>query len=253
MYHVGFIDDVLRILRCVCFNCSRLLLDKARAQRKHGHSESILCFAFLPSTSTIDRQKSRRTNTSNNLPITQSRPQNDEQVKRIVATRRRGARLKALHDLCKGSTKRMCLGSKPPEGADPILGAEMAGCGTMQVGASFAGLLLNWLGSRLDFIETKKKIADLTSLLTSLTNQPTNPPIPADVPPGRAARDGHLPRGGRGRSAGPRPQAGMWVVYVGGWVGGWVKVLFVCRDGWMGCGWGGGRGRAKSRDSMTPI
>jgi hypothetical protein len=60
--------------------------------------------------------------------------QNDEQVKRIVATRRRGARLKALHDLCKGSTKRMCMGSKPPEGVDPIMGAEMAGCGTMQVG-----------------------------------------------------------------------------------------------------------------------
>lgn len=68
------------------------------------------------------------------------RQQNDEQVKRIVATRRRGARLKALHDLCKGSTKRMCTGTKPPEGVDPIMGAEMAGCGTMQVcGAG------NWL------------------------------------------------------------------------------------------------------------
>lgn len=30
VYHVGFVDDVLRILRCVCFNCSRLLLDKVR-------------------------------------------------------------------------------------------------------------------------------------------------------------------------------------------------------------------------------
>lgn len=30
VYHVGFVDDVMRILRCVCFNCSRLLLDKVR-------------------------------------------------------------------------------------------------------------------------------------------------------------------------------------------------------------------------------
>ena len=28
VYHVGFIDDVVRILRCVCFHCSRLLADK---------------------------------------------------------------------------------------------------------------------------------------------------------------------------------------------------------------------------------
>lgn len=28
VYHCGFIDDVVRILRCVCFQCSRLLLDE---------------------------------------------------------------------------------------------------------------------------------------------------------------------------------------------------------------------------------
>lgn len=28
VYHCGFIEDVVRILRCVCFNCSRLLLDE---------------------------------------------------------------------------------------------------------------------------------------------------------------------------------------------------------------------------------
>ena len=28
VYHVGFIDDVVKILRCVCYHCSRLLLDK---------------------------------------------------------------------------------------------------------------------------------------------------------------------------------------------------------------------------------
>lgn len=27
VYHVGFIDDVVRILRCVCYHCSRLLID----------------------------------------------------------------------------------------------------------------------------------------------------------------------------------------------------------------------------------
>lgn len=29
VYHCGFVDDVVRILRCVCFQCSRLLLDEA--------------------------------------------------------------------------------------------------------------------------------------------------------------------------------------------------------------------------------
>ena len=28
VYHCGFIDEVVRILRCVCFQCSRLLLDE---------------------------------------------------------------------------------------------------------------------------------------------------------------------------------------------------------------------------------
>lgn len=147
MYHVGFIDDVLRILRCVCFNCSRLLLDKARAQQSyHAWVPSI-----HPTNRSTDKNHAVPTHriTSPSPPLS---PQNDEQVKRIVATRRRGARLKALHDLCKGSTKRMCLGSKPPEGADPILGAEMAGCGTMQVGASCAGLLLHVCGLGVDFI-----------------------------------------------------------------------------------------------------
>jgi DNA-directed RNA polymerase beta' subunit len=27
VYHAGFVNDVVKILRCVCFYCSRLLLD----------------------------------------------------------------------------------------------------------------------------------------------------------------------------------------------------------------------------------
>lgn len=27
VYHAGYVDDVIKILRCVCFYCSRLLLD----------------------------------------------------------------------------------------------------------------------------------------------------------------------------------------------------------------------------------
>lgn len=30
VYHAGFVDDVVKILRCVCFYCSRLLLDLVR-------------------------------------------------------------------------------------------------------------------------------------------------------------------------------------------------------------------------------
>lgn len=34
VYHCGFVDDVVRILRCVCFQCSRLLLDEADPKDK---------------------------------------------------------------------------------------------------------------------------------------------------------------------------------------------------------------------------
>lgn len=90
VYHVGFVDDVLRILRCVCYNCSRLMIDPK-----------------------------------------------DEMVKRILATRRRAARLKALHELCLKGSKRVCVGSPVPEGvsADPLAAAAAAedqGCGAMQ-------------------------------------------------------------------------------------------------------------------------
>jgi DNA-directed RNA polymerase II subunit RPB1 len=34
VYHCGFIDQVVRILRCVCFKCSRLLLDENSAKDK---------------------------------------------------------------------------------------------------------------------------------------------------------------------------------------------------------------------------
>jgi DNA-directed RNA polymerase II subunit RPB1 len=33
MFHVGFIDKVLRLLRCVCYKCSKLLCDEASAGR----------------------------------------------------------------------------------------------------------------------------------------------------------------------------------------------------------------------------
>jgi len=91
VYHNGFVDDVLRILRCVCYNCSRLMVDPK-----------------------------------------------DELVKRIVATRRRAARLKAIHEICVKGTKRVCVGSPVPEGmaaADPFAAAAAAedqGCGAMQ-------------------------------------------------------------------------------------------------------------------------
>ena len=29
VYHIGFLDDVIKILRCVCYHCSRLLVDKS--------------------------------------------------------------------------------------------------------------------------------------------------------------------------------------------------------------------------------
>ena len=28
VYHIGFLDIINKILRCVCYNCSRLLVDK---------------------------------------------------------------------------------------------------------------------------------------------------------------------------------------------------------------------------------
>ena len=28
VYHVGYIDQVVKILRCVCYNCSRLMIDR---------------------------------------------------------------------------------------------------------------------------------------------------------------------------------------------------------------------------------
>ena len=34
VYHVGFIDDVVKILRCVCFHCSKLLIDPSDHQFK---------------------------------------------------------------------------------------------------------------------------------------------------------------------------------------------------------------------------
>lgn len=36
VYHVGFIDDVLRILRCVCYHCSRLLVDNRDLKGKRA-------------------------------------------------------------------------------------------------------------------------------------------------------------------------------------------------------------------------
>lgn len=38
VYHVGFVDDVLKILRCVCFNCSRLMLDTVSPPTAHSSS-----------------------------------------------------------------------------------------------------------------------------------------------------------------------------------------------------------------------
>lgn len=57
---------------------------------------------------------------------------NDDMVKRIIATRRKGLRLKALHEICVKGTKRVCVGSPLPEGSDPALEAESHGCGAMQ-------------------------------------------------------------------------------------------------------------------------
>ena len=30
VYHCGFIDEVIKVLRCVCYHCSRLLADESR-------------------------------------------------------------------------------------------------------------------------------------------------------------------------------------------------------------------------------
>jgi DNA-directed RNA polymerase II subunit RPB1 len=32
VYHVGLIDYVLRVLRCVCYNCSKLLAPREKAK-----------------------------------------------------------------------------------------------------------------------------------------------------------------------------------------------------------------------------
>jgi DNA-directed RNA polymerase II subunit RPB1 len=38
MFHIGFLKTVLKVLRCVCYNCSRLLADQVRrCQRVCGH------------------------------------------------------------------------------------------------------------------------------------------------------------------------------------------------------------------------
>ncbi|CAM9294553.1 unnamed protein product [Ectocarpus fasciculatus] len=36
VYHVGFIDDVVRVLRCVCYHCSRLLIDPSDHKAKRA-------------------------------------------------------------------------------------------------------------------------------------------------------------------------------------------------------------------------
>jgi len=36
VFHSGFIDDVVKILRCVCFHCSRLLIDRKDHRAKHA-------------------------------------------------------------------------------------------------------------------------------------------------------------------------------------------------------------------------
>lgn len=36
VYHCGFVDEVLKILRCVCFHCSRLLLDENDPKHKNA-------------------------------------------------------------------------------------------------------------------------------------------------------------------------------------------------------------------------
>ena len=33
VYHVGYIDQVVKLLRCVCFHCSRLMVDRKKAKR----------------------------------------------------------------------------------------------------------------------------------------------------------------------------------------------------------------------------
>jgi DNA-directed RNA polymerase beta' subunit len=38
MFHIGFLKTVLKVLRCVCYNCSRLLADQVRrCHRVCGH------------------------------------------------------------------------------------------------------------------------------------------------------------------------------------------------------------------------
>lgn len=44
MYHVGFMKTVLSIMRCVCFNCSKIL---AAEVRRNLSSDSIPCFTSL--------------------------------------------------------------------------------------------------------------------------------------------------------------------------------------------------------------
>jgi len=36
VYHCGFIDDVVKILRCVCFHCSQLLIDRKDHRAKNA-------------------------------------------------------------------------------------------------------------------------------------------------------------------------------------------------------------------------
>jgi len=44
MYHVGFMKTVLSIMRCVCFNCSKILADEVC---RSLFRVSIACFAYV--------------------------------------------------------------------------------------------------------------------------------------------------------------------------------------------------------------
>ena len=44
VFHVGFLNKTLRILRCVCYYCSKLLVDKISPQQSWFHYDII---AFL--------------------------------------------------------------------------------------------------------------------------------------------------------------------------------------------------------------
>ena len=37
MYHIGFLPTVLKIMRCVCFHCSKLLVDEVLVRKYLWH------------------------------------------------------------------------------------------------------------------------------------------------------------------------------------------------------------------------